>query len=222
MKHYVVLDFEMCKVPYAKRKSFGRSQEIIQIGAVLMNEQFEIVGDFMRFVKPQFGVLDSFISGLTGISRTQVASAGTFPQMVEEFAAWLPEGNVELVAWSGSDKSQLMGEMHGKQVSNARLEALADCWTDSQKLYAEKLQSRRDYALSEALIACDIPSTGREHDGLVDARNTALLFKKLMTEEKLVMNTLYASAREEEEEHLSCSLGELFAGLGMPGCAVAM
>ena len=40
MNQYVVVDLEMCKVPYSNRKKeFHGANETIQIGAVLLNEK---------------------------------------------------------------------------------------------------------------------------------------------------------------------------------------
>ena len=42
MNQYVVVDLEMCKVPYSNRKKeFHGANETIQIGAVLLNENYE-------------------------------------------------------------------------------------------------------------------------------------------------------------------------------------
>lgn len=48
MNQYVVVDLGMCKVPYSNRKKeFHGANETIQIGAVLLNENYE-VGDVLR------------------------------------------------------------------------------------------------------------------------------------------------------------------------------
>ena len=58
----------MCRVPRGeKRELFGSRQEVIQIGAVLLDENYDGVDTFMSFVKPRFGELDEFIQKLTGI-----------------------------------------------------------------------------------------------------------------------------------------------------------
>lgn len=67
--------------------------------------------------------------------------------------------------------------------------------------------------VEEALIAADIVTEGRAHDGLCDAYNTALLFAKLEQEDEFELSTLYRQVREETENHLSFSMGDLFAGI---------
>ena len=71
MDYYLVLDLEMCMVKgSAKKKMHGMTQEIIQIGAVLLNKENHIIDEFSTYVKPEFGKLNDFISELTGIKRT--------------------------------------------------------------------------------------------------------------------------------------------------------
>ena len=49
MSRYVVYDLEMCKVPKGdKRKEFGSHMELIQIGAVLLDENYEVVDVFLH------------------------------------------------------------------------------------------------------------------------------------------------------------------------------
>ncbi len=69
------------------------------------------------------------------------------------------------------------------------------------------------YSLSEALSAGNIQPEGRMHNGLDDAYNTALLFRKVMTEEKLQVNEYYQSMASGETSHLSASLGDLLKGV---------
>ena len=68
-KKYVIIDLEMCKVPRSKRdKKFSCRNEIIEIGAALIDENLTITDTFQTFVSPEFGVLDNFIKNLTGIN----------------------------------------------------------------------------------------------------------------------------------------------------------
>ena len=65
MANYIVLDLEMCMVPrHMKTKEYRLKHEIIQIGAVKLNEHFDEVSRFSTFVKPQYGYVDGFIKEL--------------------------------------------------------------------------------------------------------------------------------------------------------------
>ena len=53
--NYIIVDFEMNPVAgeYKEERQISRS-EIIEIGAVIMDESFLVLGEFKTLVKPQF------------------------------------------------------------------------------------------------------------------------------------------------------------------------
>lgn len=214
MCKYVVVDLEMCKVAKNRRtENFKLGTEIIQVGATLLDEKYEVLDTFNRYVSPIYGQIDTFIHHLTGIGKTDVKGAQDVETVLKEFIDWLPEGEVKAVSWSRTDEQQIRKELSAKQISIEGMDNLLDAWIDCQKTFAEKMNTRRSYKLSEALIATDIISEGQEHDGLADAYNTALLFAKMEREEVLQLNPVYAEAIAEEQESLKFTLGDLFQGL---------
>ena len=190
MSSYVVIDLEMCKVPRgAGREAFQSANELIQIGAVLVDENYRVEDTFMTYVAPQYGAIDSFIQRLTGITRNHTKDAPSTKDALEAFAAWLPE-DACLVAWSDSDRTQINRELKGKNISIPKLDTYMepDSWIDCQELFADKLDTGKQYRLSEALLIADIDFDDGAHDALVDAINTARLFEKIKREEVLVLS----------------------------------
>ncbi len=212
---YIVVDLEMCRVSKgARTANFPWANEIIQIGAVLMDEKYEIVDKKAIYVSPEYGRLSTFIENLTGINKNQVLNAPELELALNELTEWLPEGNVTVVAWSENDRDQLRREIRGKSIDNARIAELFDNWIDCQKTFSEKMDYDRPYKLSEALVISGIYAEGREHDGLYDAYNTAKLFAKMETEQVLKMDPIFEKARKEVE-HLNYSMGSLFKGINL-------
>ena len=221
MCKYAVVDLEMCKVPYGVRKDkFRWGRETIQIGAVLLNESLEVVDEFVTYVAPQYGFIDTFINNLTGISREDVAKAPEMKEALQVFAEWLPE-NTKIVSWSNSDEVQIRHEIEAKSIFIDGFDELLDNWIDCQKTFAERMNNQRCYKLSEALVAADIIYEDGAHDGLVDAYNTALLFAKMERELELVLNPYYKRAITGEEDSFGFSLSNLFAGIDLSEFAVA-
>lgn len=221
MCKYAVVDLEMCKVPRGIRKDeFRWARETIQIGAVLMNESLEIIDEFVTYVAPQYGLIDTFINNLTGISRGDVAKAPEMKEALQAFAEWLP-GNTKLVSWSNNDEVQIRHEIEAKSIFIDGFDELLDNWIDCQKTFAEKMNNQRRYKLSEALVAADINYEDGAHDGLVDAYNTALLFAKMEREPQLILNPYYKRAVTDKEDGFRFSLGNLFAGIDLSEFAVA-
>jgi len=213
---YAVLDLEMCKVPKGYRnEKYKWGHETIQIGAVLLNENYEVVSKFSTYIHPEFGQIDTFIKNLTGIKKENIKDAPLLAEGIRMFMDWLPEGDVRCVSWSMSDERQIRHEIESKNIVNERLNELLDQWIDCQKIFDEKLKAEKNFSLEEALIASDVCAEGRAHDGLVDAHNTALLFAKLQTNPDFELNELYKSAHEKETEHLGVTIGELFANINL-------
>lgn len=211
MGKYVVIDLEMCKTSKVYKNTYPYAREIIQIGAVMMDDNLEIVDEFNEFVKPQYGDLDSFIKKLTGITKKDLSSASMLAEVFERFNAWLPQEDFVMISWSMTDKSQLTKELEVKGISiDEKFQQVFETWVDCQPQFSEKLDAGgRCYALQEALIATDVCADGRAHDGLADAKNTALLYAKMQKEEKLVMNPYYRKAHEEQIECLTYSLADM-------------
>ena len=190
---YVIVDLEMCRVPHDKRTDeYPYSNEIIEIGAVLVNEQLEITDTFKTYVSPQFGALDEYISKLTGITNSDIENAPVLRDALEKFMEWLPD-NAILVSWSENDEYQMSEEMYYKYIDMPEFDKYLDNWQDCQEEFGERMNSPKVYRLSEALIIADIEYDENIHDALVDAKNTALLFIKMKTETTLKLSPYYST-----------------------------
>ncbi len=211
MGSFVVIDLEMCNVSKDNRKEYHYKNEIIQIGAASMDNDYKILSKFSSYVRPEYGRIDKFIKDLTGISQSDVENAEGISEVLSKFLAWLPEGEVTMVSWSKSDKYQLIHELEEKKIRIERMNDLYENWYDCQPLFSEKMKMRKNYSLEEALIATDIVTEGHAHDGLCDAYNTALLFAKMKTETDFKLNPYYKTAHEDSKpEELKYSLADLF------------
>lgn len=198
MSKYVIVDLEMCNVPKGiKREAYNWRNELIQIGAVLVDESLNITDEFMTLVSPEFGVIDNFIEKLTGISRKTVQGAPKVKEALELFVNWLPSDAV-LVSWSENDENQIRKEIEAKGITVEGIDNFLDNWIDCQKTFGEKMNAQKNYKLSEALIIANIDYDEGEHDALVDAKNTAQLFIKMEREPVLVLNPYYSNQKEEE------------------------
>lgn len=114
---------------------------------------------------------------------------------------------------SGSDRAQLLHEIKAKKICDERIQDFVceERWIDYQDVFVKRFGIERKIGLEEALGRAEIEPEGRLHDGLDDAVNTGYLI------EKLEMNPEYKLVNyempEQEEGHLSCTLGELFTGM---------
>lgn len=196
MSKYVVLDLEMCKVPEGEQRKFFKSaRELIQIGAVELDEHYNVCRTFQSFVKPEFGAVDDFIQSLTGITADDVANAPTADEALRSFAQWLDKDAI-LVTWSEHDVDQIDKELYYKDIDLPDIFDYLDNYIDCQYLFAEKLHARKLYKLSEALAIADIEYELGMHDAMVDAVNTARLFSKLQNEDRSAFSPYFMTEEE--------------------------
>ena len=95
MSYFAVVDLEMCRVPKRVRKEgIMLKNELIQIGAVLLDEAYNIVDKFMTYVSPEYGAVDSYIEELTGITGNDVNGAPVFEKALNMFFSWMPKDTV--------------------------------------------------------------------------------------------------------------------------------
>ena len=218
--NYLVIDLEMCRVKKLYRKTYKYASEIIQIGAVLLDEGFSRIATMCEYVNPEYGVLDNFIESMTGIKNRDIKQAPKLTEALEHLTDWLGDREYKVYAWSDSDRTQILHEIKAKNIESAKIDDFmkADRWIDYQDVFKKRFHLDRCYSLEDALESAEIEPEGRFHDGLDDAVNTGALIKKRdpaykisNMPEKLQKKAKYALP--ESDEHLSCTIGDLFEGL---------
>ena len=214
MKTHVVLDVEMCRVQMRSAR-FPYRHEIIQIGAVKLNDSYEIVDEFSTYVRPRYGKVDFFIKDLTGITEQMVKQAPDIEEALQRMVQWVGEDEADFYSWSDSDYYQIRNEILCKCQENACWDQLLNQtnWVDYQAKFSERLESPRALKLAEALDLAEIDPEGHLHDGLADAYNTARLIAKLETQKDYRTLIERNRTREKNEEPLTTSLGAFLQGL---------
>ena len=210
--NYLVIDLEMCRVPKLYRSKYKYANETIQIGADLLDDEFKRIATLCQYVHPEYGVIDHFIEKMTGIHNRNIKNAPGIKEALEHLIDWIGEREYQVYAWSESDRNQILHEIKAKNIESKKLETFMEeeCWIDYQAVFKKRFQLSRLYSLEEALCNSDIEPEGKFHDGLDDAINTGYLIEKL---EKYPDFQLLSYAMPETEEHLSCTIGDLFANL---------
>ena len=211
--NYIVVDFEMNPVDgkYREERKICRS-EIIEIGAVIMDESFMVLGEFKTLVKPEYNdCIQKKYETLTGITTQMVYGAPTFAAAYEMFVNWAESygDDYEVYAWSDTDYHQLTSEMQLKHYENDEMMRPLDSWFDFQKEFKEKLGLERIPSLEKALNYAGIDFTGHMHDALCDAKNTAELFAIVRNDErcKVVLGAVMEAFKPKK---ITSSLGDMF------------
>lgn len=193
---HIFLDFEMNPIPreFREARELARS-EIIEIGAVKLNAQYELIDRYSCYVKPEYGAIHKRITQLTGITEGDVAQAQGFAPAMEAFAAWIGPGRGRIYSWSRSDQNQLYDESWLKEQELPW--QLNQRWIDFQAVYTRLIGLSRANPLSlqNALGVAEYRFAGTAHRAVQDAENSASLLVlvkqgKLAQQAKIVMETM--------------------------------
>ena len=86
MKTTVILDLEWTSWKYNVDRKWQK-KEIIQIGAIKINNKYKIIGEINIYVKPKFNpILSNYIKKLTGITQNKIDNNGLpFKKAYEKF-----------------------------------------------------------------------------------------------------------------------------------------
>lgn len=175
---YIVLDMEWnrperrCKLIKQPIVLHG---EIIQIGAVMLNEKLEEIGDFEVKIKPIFyKKMNKEIEKLTSISDDNLKDGMPFSEAISKFRQWCGEDTV-LLTWGPSDVKMLE--------ENLIMQDLDCSWIpedfDAQLMFDfQETMEERCYSLDYAVYYFGIKGI-KAHDALNDARDTAAVIRNL-------------------------------------------
>nr|XP_023670792.1 ERI1 exoribonuclease 2 isoform X3 [Paramormyrops kingsleyae] len=194
--YLIVIDFE--STCWQERKNYA--QEIIEFPAVLLNtSNGKTEAEFHTYVQPQeHPTLSEFCTELTGIRQTQVEAGVPLQVCLSQFARWLQtlqqgknlaflKHNIPapalnpcaFVTWSDWDLGVCLEyECKRKQIFKPEM---LNRWIDLRATY-KVFYNRKPKGLNGALQDLGIVFSGREHSGLDDARNTAHLAWRMITD----------------------------------------
>ncbi len=99
--NYIILDLEWDSTFFKAQKRF--INQILQIGAVKLNEKFDIVDTFEVTIKSDIcNKVTGRFARLTGITNEVMRAGVPFSNAVEQYNAWVGDGAVTMT-WSNSD-----------------------------------------------------------------------------------------------------------------------
>ncbi len=190
----VVVDLEW-NGGYSK-KAHGYFNEIIEIGAVKLNENMQVVDEFGEQIRPVVSKkLSTIVTDLTHISAEELEDGTTFAKMMRRFAAWIGSEPTAILTWSTTDLLVLMENcrfFYGKQ----EIPFLGH-YMDFQA-YAQMRMGVGDgqqLGLAKAGEMLDIPEdTLSLHRALDDSKLTAKILQKVYERESFTAAVLPVDA----------------------------
>ena len=187
---YIILDLEFNQgFDFKNNKTLNLIPacrfEIIQIGAVKLDENYNIIGKISLYIKPNlYEEIHPYVEKITGLTKEFLKDKPSFKEVFLQFNDFIDfkEDSV-FVVWGGSDLRALYRNLSYYNILKGDLILK---YIDIQKIASEHLKFRKGTAvgLKTAIEHFDLPSYGEFHDALNDAMYTAQIFKMLILKEK--------------------------------------
>ena len=182
--NYIVLDLEW------NQSSDGKEEEskllpfeIVEIGAIRLNSERQMVSEFSELIKPQvYHEMHHITRKLIHLQMDQLEHGRPFAEVAEQFFDWCGEAPV-FCTWGAMDLTELQ-----RNLSYYGMQTLADGpfpFLDVQKLFRigfEDRKSRRsvEYASDYLKIEKDIPFHRAFSDAYYTAKVLALLDQEVL------------------------------------------
>lgn len=154
--------------------------EIIQIGAVKLDENLQTISTFNSLVKPKlYAKIHPFVQKITGITIEKLNSANSFKQCYDEFIQLIDNESV-LCTWGMADMKELLRNIEYHELDTS---IIPKKYINVQRHASIHLNCTKgtNIGLSKAVELLNIPVKNQFHDAFNDAYYTAEVFKNIYT-----------------------------------------
>lgn len=189
---YIIFDLEFNQSSNKEDKVIQLPFEIIQIGALKLDENFKTISTFNELVKPSiYKKVLSYIQDLTKITDEMLSTARNFIDIYYEFINFIGKEDVTFIIWGTVDLRELYKNIIYFNLSTENLPKL---YIDIQDYASKhfKVPGGKRLGLRNALDFLSINISSEFHNAFNDAYYTAEIFKKLYNdsiEAKIYCNT---------------------------------
>ena len=174
--NYIVYDLEA--TCWEGDAATNKRQEVIEIGAVKVNDFGEVVGHFSHFIKPvAHPTLSVFCRNLTSITQKDVERAEEFEAVIEkfqDFIGYFDDEEYLLCSWGFFDRKALERDCDFHKVEKDWLEQHISL----KHQYQELRNLSRPAGLKSTVEKEGFDWVGTHHRGIDDAINLTQIFIK--------------------------------------------
>ncbi len=207
--NYIVFDLEWNQSPRGKEGTIDHFPfEIIEIGAVKLNEDREQIGEFQQLISPTvYTQIHYKISEVTHMDMDTLRKEGvSFKIAMERFLQWCGK-DYQFVTWGSMDLTELQRNMvyYGLEIPFS----MPLLYYDLQKLYSIQYNDGKEkLSLDQAVENLKIPIDEQKpfHHALDDAFYTGQIMSKMNFEPvKEFLSMDYYRLPETDEEQVMLS-----------------
>lgn len=203
--NYIVIDLEWNQSPYGKGTEVKEIPfEIIEIGAVKLNENREVLSSFSRLIKPQiYNEIHSITKEIIHIEINDLVKEELFQNVIREFFIWCGS-DYRFATWGNMDLIELQRNLDYYGIKGFIDKPIP--FYDVQKLFALcYYQDRIPRTLEFAVDIVKLNKNEEFHRAYVDAKYTAEIFKMLdknVVDKNYSIDYFHNPKSKEEEIHL--------------------
>lgn len=177
--NYIVLDLEWNQCPQGKEhENPALPVEIIEIGAVRLDDNLNETGRFHRIVKPQlYKDLHFHIKQVVHLTKEELNSGRPFREVMEEFLEWCKD-DYRYCTWGNMDLLELQRNMKFYGMEDVYTEPIR--FIDVQKLFSLQYEDKdQRRTLQYVVDFFEFPEDLLFHSALNDAIYTAKVMQKM-------------------------------------------
>lgn len=177
--NYIILDLEWNQSSTGKVNSLPDMPfEIIEIGAVKLDEKLRYKGEWQRVIKPRaYKKLQSAVKKVIHLTESDLEKGDLFENAIKEFLEWCGD-EYTFAIWGSMDLTELQRNMKHYKVDIPFPKPFI--YLDVQKLYSYMYLNGKDKLnLKSAIQELKIRETEEYHSALSDAHYTAKVLQKI-------------------------------------------
>lgn len=181
--HYIIMDLEWNNAYVHRTKNF--MNEIIEVGAVMLDEELREISEFSCFVKSRIGKkIRSNIKKLTHITNDDMRSGEPFETVMERFMSWIGDEENVILTWGNSDIRVIIENF--RLLTGRETVPFLSKYTDVQRYFQLKkgIPTEKQLGLFNAAEAVGMdPNTFSHHRALDDSLLTAECFRRVYSDD---------------------------------------
>ena len=156
--------------------------EILQIGAVKLDADLNIIDTFNTFVKPNiYKEIHPFIKKMTNIIHEDVKDAPNFPQAFNNFKEFMNNDKNILCVWGNGDLKELYRNIKYYNLSTNNLSNTYINVQHHASIYFNN-PTGKSIGLQNAITLLQLNQDKSYHNALNDAYYTSLVFKNIFND----------------------------------------
>lgn len=200
---YIIYDLEFNQADKSKnddKKSTDSKLmfEVIQIGAIKVDEYFKVISTFNSLVKPSvYQKLHPYVENLTKIDMEKVNLSRAFPEVYDDFINFIGSDNPILCIWGAADIKELIKNIEFHKLPT---DLIPKDYIDIQQYASKHLKAPNGsrIGLRNAVEILNIKTSGDYHDAYYDALYTFEVFKEIYTSN--IKPTIYTPSPSKREK----------------------